>query len=649
MLAGGFPPWLARSARRQLSRRNGFHYGPADFQPRTQMTSTSADQPFALLPVRGLSAVLDLVTASHARAVAALFAVCLVSYLPGFFNIPPVDRDEARFVQATKQMLETGDFVDIRFQDDVRYKKPVGIYWLQAAMVGGAGALGASAPYTSIWLYRLPSLIGAVGAVLLTYWTALAFGSRRMAYLAALMLACSLLLTVEAHLAKTDAMLLCTVVAAMGALARAYMRPGMHDIAANLLAALGIRENDVRSLAVADAAHAAGVRRSSLAGAGGGAPRFRFVLPAVFWTALAGGILLKGPMILMVVGLTVLVLIGIERSGRWLGRLWPVVGVIWMLLLVLPWFIAIVARTGTSFFIQSFGQDLLSKVASAQETHGAPPGVYLLLFWITFWPGAPLAALAAPAVYRDRRDQATRFLLAWLLPSWIVFEIVITKLPHYVLPLYPAAAILTARVLERGALSKDRRLVRVTALWPFVVAGVLLVCVVGVMILRRQLALLAWPFAAAAIIFGFLAWRFYETDGPERSLLRAVVAGQLTTIAAIGVMIPLMRPLFPGALLAYTIGAGCAQPQFAAAGYLEPSLVFLFGTSTRLTTGAGAADFLSRGGCRYAFIEQRQERAFVQRAEAIGLRYAPGPRVEGINYSAGQSVAIAVYHSESGS
>ena len=66
----------------------------------------------------------------------------IVLFLPGFFNIPPIDRDEARFAQATKQMVESGDFVDIRFQDDVRYKKPVGIYWLQAAVVETASALG---------------------------------------------------------------------------------------------------------------------------------------------------------------------------------------------------------------------------------------------------------------------------------------------------------------------------------------------------------------------------------------------------------------------------------------------------------------------------------------------------------------------------
>src|SRR5207248_3868320 len=67
---------------------------------------------------------------------------CALPILPGFFAIPPVDRDEARFAQATKQMLETGDYVDIRFQDEVRYKKPVGIYWLQAAVVKTAASFG---------------------------------------------------------------------------------------------------------------------------------------------------------------------------------------------------------------------------------------------------------------------------------------------------------------------------------------------------------------------------------------------------------------------------------------------------------------------------------------------------------------------------
>ena len=148
-----------------------------------------------------LAYVIDVVAGSRARAAAFLLLCALLFYLPGFFTIPPIDRDEARFAQATKQMVESGDFVDIRFQDDVRYKKPVGIYWMQAAAVETASALGLPRPQARIWVYRIPSLIGAVGAVLLTYWTALAFVTRRGAILAALIMCSSVLLSVEARLA----------------------------------------------------------------------------------------------------------------------------------------------------------------------------------------------------------------------------------------------------------------------------------------------------------------------------------------------------------------------------------------------------------------------------------------------------------------
>src|ERR1700722_7812731 len=77
-------------------------------------------------PGSKLVGAIDFITASHLRAIAFLMLCGLLLFLPGFFSIPPVDRDEPRFAQATKQMVESGDFVDIRFQDDVRYKKPVG-------------------------------------------------------------------------------------------------------------------------------------------------------------------------------------------------------------------------------------------------------------------------------------------------------------------------------------------------------------------------------------------------------------------------------------------------------------------------------------------------------------------------------------------
>ena len=78
--------------------------------------------------------------------------------------------------------------------------------------------------------------------------------------------------------------------------------------------------------------------------------------------------------------------------------------------------------------------------------------------------------MAAPAVWAARREPGTKFLLAWLVPSWIVFEIVMTKLPHYVLPLYPAIAILIAGIVDARLLSRTRWLAGGT-IWWFVVAA----------------------------------------------------------------------------------------------------------------------------------------------------------------------------------
>jgi 4-amino-4-deoxy-L-arabinose transferase-like glycosyltransferase len=570
------------------------------------MAVTTSTEPRQAASKRNLTAIVDFAVGSHARAVAVLLLVALLGFLPGFFSIPPMDRDEARFAQATKQMVESGDYIDIRFQDEVRYKKPVGIYWLQAAVVKTASTLGFRRAPTTIWLYRIPSLIGAIGAVLLTYWTALAFVSRRAAILAGLMMATCVLLDFERLLAKTDAMLLLTTVAAMGAMARAYL-------------------------------------------AGGGerpAPAKEWTIAGVFWTALAAGVLLKGPLIVMVVGLAIVALAAVDRTVRWLWALKPIAGVAWLAVLVLPWFLAIIGRSGEAFLAESVGQDLVSKLFTGQESHGAPPGTYFALFWFTFWPGATLAALSTPAVWAARREPATKYLLAWLVPSWIVLELVVTKLPHYVLPLYPAIAILIAGVVDARALSRKPALVWGT-IWWFVVPMISgLIGIVVLAVIGRQFGLLVWPLIGAATVMGFLAWRLYEADGPEHSLLRAVAAAVLTTIALFALILPSLTQLFPSPQLARILReSGCAEPVAAAAGYQEPSLVFLAGTKTRLTDGSGAAEFLRGGDCRFAFIETRQEKSFAQRAEAIGLRYTGGPRIEAINISNGQAITIAVFRS----
>jgi 4-amino-4-deoxy-L-arabinose transferase-like glycosyltransferase len=268
------------------------------------------------------------------------------------------------------------------------------------------------------------------------------------------------------------------------------------------------------------------------------------------------------------------------------------------------------------------------------------------LFFITFYPASILAALAIPRVWSIRREPATRFLLAWLVPSWIVFEVVVTKLPHYVLPLYPAIAILIAGAVESGMLSRRPWLVRGTAFWFIGPLATSIAAVVCAIIVHRELAFLAWPFFAAAIICGLGAWQLYDSDGAERSLLRATAVTILSALGLYAVVVPSLTPVFPAVALADVLhGATCGHPVAASSGFEEPSLVFLAGTDTHLTDASGAADFLHEGACRFAFIDARQERSFALRAEAIGLRYESGPRIEGFNISNGHWLNIAVFQS----
>ena len=182
---------------------------------------------------------------------------------------------------------------------------------------------------------------------------------------------------------------------------------------------------------------------------------------------------------------------------------------------------------------------MLAKVASAQETHGAPPGLYLVLFFATFFPASMLAGLAAPAVWAVRREPAARFLLAWLVPSWIVFELVVTKLPHYVLPLYPAIAILIAGAVESKVLSRRPWLVRGVMWW-------FLVPVIHQHHRRdrrdhhraRSCAARRGRFLPPRSSAGCSPGNYTTDEGAERAFMRAAAAAVLMAIGIYAVVVP---------------------------------------------------------------------------------------------------------------
>jgi len=126
-----------------------------------------------------------------------------------------------------------------------------------------------------------------------------------------------------------------------------------------------------------------------------------------------------------------------------------------------------------------------------------------------------------------------------------------------------------------------------------------------------------------------------------------VVAAMFLAFAIYGVALPALTPLFPSTQIARALrNVVCVGPKAAAAGFHEPSLVFMTDTSTVLTDGSGAADFLAQGSCRFALVEKSSERGFVTRAEAIGLRYNVANRIEGYNISQGRAITVSIFRSE---
>lgn len=514
-----------------------------------------------------------------------LVLYCLLCWLPGFFSLPPSDRDESRFAQATKQMLETGDFVQIREGDQARNKKPVGIYWLQAPFAASFGR-------EHIWAYRIPSLLGALAAVQLTFSLGQRVASRRAALLAAAMLGGAVLLTVEAHIAKTDAALLAATTASMLVLARAYLDPG-------------------------------GVSARLAAG---------------FWLALAAGVLIKGPITPMIVGLTAVSLALWDRRAAWLRALRPGWGVPLLLVAVLPWFVAIGVATHGRFFADSVGGDLGNKIAAGVESHGGPPGTYLLMLPLLLFPGSALLLPGAVAAWRDRVDRASRFLLAWFVPAWIVFELVPTKLPHYPLPVYPALCLIGARWAVDWDASRrpvPRWLRRIGKGLALDAVLLLALAALGVPELLDASLWLGVPGAAAAVLAAWLLWR--------RGVAAALVAMPLLYGAILGLELPHLGAIWISQRAAE---AAAGSGVLGAIGYAEPSLRFLAGTQTKFLSGGAVeegARALASGEVSRLLVDEKDLGAFRTAADHLGLDVHDIAMIRGYNYSRGRWTTLTLF------
>jgi 4-amino-4-deoxy-L-arabinose transferase-like glycosyltransferase len=532
-------------------------------------------------------------------ALAALIA--LIGALPGALALPTLDRDEARFAEASAQMLESGDLVTIHFQDAPRFKKPVGIYWLQAAAVRTLSHVEDRA----IWAYRVPSLLGAMLAAAACAWGAAAFLRPGLSLSAGAMLGASFMLSTEGFIAATDAVLAGAVTLAMAALGRLY-----------------------------------------LASRGGAPAGWR--VKALFWVAVALSVLVKGPIGPLVIVLTLIALCVWDRSGRWLGGLGWGWGLIFLALVLGPWAMAITVATDGAFWGAAVGGDLAPKLIGGQEGHAAPPGYYALLAPLMLFPACLLAPAGLVAGWKSRAEPGVRFALCWLIPSWIFFEILPTKLIHYTLPLLGAFAWLMA-----GALAQP--IGRVSRL-----AGAAVFILVAILLAGAGPAAMStlndWSGAPWAVVAGLLflaagvagAALLARGAAPTRALLVSGVLGLAGHAVLTGGLAPSLTPIWLSDRVAAALARAGASPRqgvadgpVTVAGYEEPSLVFALGATTELGDGADAAEAIAEN--RPAIVESRQGPAFQRALVEDGVQARASGEVAGLDYSNNRHDILNIY------
>lgn len=300
------------------------------------------------------------------------------------------------------------------------------------------------------------------------------------------------------------------------------------------------------------------------------------VRAAVFWLCLALGVMSKGPITPLVAGLTVLALGVATGEWAWMKRLRPLMGVAIVLAVVLPWVGLVMHEVGAAKYLSLIYDETLGRSVSAKEGHWGPPGYHTVLLAVMFWPGSLLTLAAViRAVQRSRQGFTTEaqrtqrrgeqkkgnwlararsavrlsgsrvetFLLCWVVPAWVVFELVGTKLPHYTLPMYPAIALLSARAVfaaETGKLAGARDFGAKIGWVVWMLIGIVLVVIL--------------PVARESVIYDMAdhVRRWADTHGqptPELdrfTVVRALRAGAPFLVLAVLLPIALARRLRRG-------------------------------------------------------------------------------------------------------
>ena len=363
---------------------------------------------------------------------AILFFACVLFHILGTWSLPLIDRDEPRFAEASREMIERGNYIVPYFNNQLRLDKPPLTYWAQVASYRIFGENDFAA--------RFPSVIAAAFTALLLFVWGRRMGGEKVGWWAAIIFTLSLQTFVHAKAAVADMWLVLFVTLASWAGYELFQRPTLNQGAAVSRPPWAIWKSSF----------------------------------FVFYFSLALGFLAKGP-IAWTPLLAVAALIIYTRDWQTLRRFKFAAGLALMFAVLALWGIPALIQTHGEFFTVGIGRHVVSRSFMTLEGHGASSlGMYMILLpfyfvtvFISFFPWSIKLPWLIRKLWRNREAVADvhgyggttldTYLLSGIAVIFVIFTLVSTKLPHYTLPAFPLLALLLARYWHQGYAVRSRR------------------------------------------------------------------------------------------------------------------------------------------------------------------------------------------------
>lgn len=390
-------------------------------------------------------------------------------------SIGLIDETEPLFAEASRQMLVTGDWITPFFNGETRFDKPALIYWCQAIAYAVIGV--------NEWAVRIPSALAAIGAISLSYYTVqwclakqdelegVSRPTRRYltAFVAAAMMALNPEMIIWGRTGVSDMLLTGCIASALLCFFLGYAgKEGSRGQGAESRGAgeQGSREETFSSIPNTQWSIPTCPERpvpsisTSLDRAGAEVSRrdAQSPMPNKWYLAcyvlIAAAILTKGPVGIVLPGLIIAAfLLYLGKLREVLREMRPLLGILIILGLSVPWYALVIWRNGWSYINAFFGYHNLERFTEVVNHHSAPWYFYFLIVLLGFAPYSIYLPIAITKLKfwqrshwrsQERSEQLGLFAWFWFASVFGFFSIAVTKLPSYVLPLMPASAILVA-------------------------------------------------------------------------------------------------------------------------------------------------------------------------------------------------------------